>query len=110
MPNLNAATLDDLFFAQGFVTAQDRLWQMDITRRYSAGELSEVLGGDYLAHDRQQRTLLIRQAAANAAAQLPPRERAHFEAYARGVNAFIADGTLPLEFRVLRYRPRAPGR
>ncbi|MGA3212436.1 MAG: penicillin acylase family protein, partial [Terriglobales bacterium] len=107
VPHINAATLDDLFFAQGYVTAQDRLWQMDMLRRYGAGELAEVLGHRYVALDRQQRTLLMPMIAQNAAARLPAREREYFEDYARGVNAFIAEsGRLPIEFRLLRYRPR----
>lgn len=106
VPHLRAATVEDLFFAQGFITAQDRLWQMDMTRRFAAGELAEVLGAEYLPHDRRQRTLLLRQAAEQAAAQLTARDRAHFEAYARGVNALMASQPLPLEFRALRYHPR----
>jgi penicillin amidase len=106
VPHIAAATLEDLFFAQGYVTAQDRLWQMDMTRRYAAGELSEVLGSAYLEHDRQQRLLLVRTAAENGVARLSPRDRAHFEAYARGVNAYIANQKhLPIEFRVLWYTP-----
>ena len=57
VPTIEAATLEDLFFAQGYVTAQDRLWQMDIMRRAAAGELSEVIGEDTLKMDREQRTL-----------------------------------------------------
>src|ERR1700733_15744372 len=52
VPTIAAATLEDLFFAQGYVTAQDRLWQMDILRRFGAGELSEILGEDTLKVDR----------------------------------------------------------
>src|SRR5215472_18802412 len=55
VPHIRAASYDDLFFAQGFVTAQDRLWQMDISRRYAAGTLAELLGPALLRHDRQQR-------------------------------------------------------
>ena len=55
VPTIEAATLDDLFFAQGYVTAQDRLFQMDLMRRAAAGELSEVVGDVALRHDRQQR-------------------------------------------------------
>src|SRR5690349_10624314 len=62
VPHIRAATIEDLLFAQGFVTAQDRLWQMDTSRRYAAGELAEVLGPTLLKHDRQQRYLQIRQA------------------------------------------------
>ena len=60
---IEAATLDDLFFAQGYVTAQDRLFQMDLMRRAATGELSEVVGDLALKHDRQQRILGIRAAA-----------------------------------------------
>jgi penicillin G amidase len=107
VPHIKAAALDDLFFAQGYVTAQDRLWQMDMLRRYGGGELAEILGPRYVALDRQQRTLLMPSVAKTAAANLPARERAYFEDYARGVNAFIAgDAYLPVEFRLFRYRPR----
>ncbi|MGA7318870.1 MAG: penicillin acylase family protein, partial [Candidatus Sulfotelmatobacter sp.] len=57
VPAIEAATLADLFFAQGYVTAQDRLWQMDVMRRFGAGELSEILGADTLKIDREQRIL-----------------------------------------------------
>ena len=48
MPTIQAASFDDLFFAQGYVTAQDRLWQMDMVRRFAAGEISEILGAEFL--------------------------------------------------------------
>ena len=109
VPHIQAPNANDLFFAQGYVTAQDRLWQMDMSRRYSAGELSEILGPSYVGIDEQQRILRIRPAAEKASAALSTRDRQHFEAYARGVNAYIAEhrDRLPLEFRVLRYTPRA---
>src|SRR6202521_1040846 len=66
VPTINASSFEDLFFAQGFVTAQDRLWQMDMMRRFAAGEISEILGGDFLQHDREQRILGIRVAARKA--------------------------------------------
>ena len=56
-PAIEAASFGDLFFAQGYVTAQDRLWQMDVMRRFGAGELSEILGEDTLKIDREQRIL-----------------------------------------------------
>ncbi len=107
VPHITAASLDDLFFAQGYVTAQDRLWQMDMARRYAAGEMSEVLGVSFLAHDREQRILQIRHAAHAAAAVIPEREREFLEAYARGVNALMESqrDRLPIEFLVLRYQP-----
>src|SRR5271166_4979635 len=107
VPNISAANLPDLFFAQGYITAQDRLWQMDMTRRYAGGELSAVLGPEFVKIDREQRILGLRQVAEKAAASMDPAQRAHFEAYAAGVNAYIAQHqkTLPLEFRFLTYFP-----
>ena len=55
VPTIEASTLEDLFFAQGYVTAQDRLWQMDVMRRFGSGELSEILGEALLKVDREQR-------------------------------------------------------
>ena len=63
LPTIEAANLDDLFFAQGYVTAQDRLFQMDGMRRYAAGELAEIVGEDQVEHDRQQRIVGMRVAA-----------------------------------------------
>jgi len=108
IPTIEADNLHDLFFAQGYVTAQDRLFQMDATRRYAAGELAEVVGESQLEHDRQQRILGMRQAALKMVELLSPAVRAQFEAYARGVNAFIEShrDRLPIEFRILRYAPK----
>ena len=109
VPTLNATSLPDLFFAQGYVTAQDRLWQMDIMRRFAAGDLAEVVGTDGLAHDKEQRILGMRIAAQHAVQALSPIDRSYFEAYARGVNASIENsrGHWPIEFRILGYSPRA---
>jgi penicillin amidase len=108
VPAIEAATLEDLFFAQGYVTAQDRLWQMDVMRRFGAGELSEILGEDTLKIDREQRVLGLRAAANKGLQTASPRDRSYFEAYARGVNAFIEthENSLPIEFRILKYRPK----
>jgi penicillin amidase len=108
VPSITAGSLPDLFFAQGYVTAQDRLWEMDMSRRYAAGELAEEMGGDYLKLDIAQRVLGLRQVAEMAVSRLSARDRQYMEAYARGVNAYIAEHqrSLPLEFRVLRYSPR----
>jgi penicillin amidase len=107
-PTITAADFNDLFFAQGYVTAQDRLFQMDGMRRFAAGELSEVFGSDYLEHDRQQRILGLKLVAQKTIGIAPPEDRSRFEAYARGVNAYIETHRerLPLEFRILRYAPR----
>jgi penicillin G amidase len=107
VPHLRAASLDDLLLAQGFVTAQDRLWQMDALRRHAAGTLAEILGPSLIPHDRLQRTLQIRAAADRAIATLPADQLHLLERYAAGVNASIAvqAAYLPLEFRLLRYQP-----
>jgi penicillin amidase len=81
---ITAASLNDLFFAQGYVTAQDRLWQMDMSRRYAAGELAEVMGGDYLKLDLAQRVLGLRKVAEMAVSRLSARDRQYMESYARG--------------------------
>src|SRR3984957_18413336 len=81
VPTIEAASLEDLFFAQGYVTAQDRLWQMDIMRRYGSGELSEILGEDTLRIDREQRILGLRAAARKALEMANTRDRSFFEAY-----------------------------
>ena len=108
VPTIEAATLDDLFFAQGYVTAQDRLWQMDMMRRSAAGELSEVIGESTVKMDRQQRILGLRIAAEAAEKSISARDRVYFEAYARGVNAFLEShrDRLSLEFRLMNYTPR----
>ncbi|HZQ25116.1 MAG TPA: penicillin acylase family protein [Terriglobales bacterium] len=108
VPTIDASSLHDLFFAQGYVTAQDRLWQMDVMRRYAGGEISEILGPKFIAHDREQRILGLRAAARHALQGVSPRDREFFEDYARGVNAYIDShlGDLPLEFRILRYSPK----
>jgi penicillin amidase len=108
VPTIDATSFDDLFFAQGYVTAQDRLWQMDIMRRFAAGEISEILGSEFLAHDREQRILGLRVAAEKTLAIASAAGRTRFEAYARGVNAYIDShrDRLPIEFRILRYSPR----
>jgi penicillin amidase len=108
VPTIEAATLEDLFFAQGYVTAQDRLWQMDVMRRFGAGELSEILGEGTLKIDGEQRILGLRAAAKKSLQMSSPRDNSYFEAYARGVNAFIEghQHRLPIEFRILRYQPQ----
>ncbi len=107
VPTINASTLHDLFFAQGYLTAQERLWQMDMTRRFASGDLAVILGPDFVAVDREQRILGLRQVAERAAAAMDPAQREQFQAYADGVNIYIAEHTktLPLEFRFLTYAP-----
>ena len=108
VPTIDAASLEDVFFAQGYVTAQDRLWQMDAMRRFAAGELSEILGPSQIAHDREQRILGLREAARRSVEQTSARDRQFLEAYARGVNAYMQARArhLPIEFRILDYTPK----
>jgi penicillin G amidase len=107
VPHISAASIDDLIAAQGYVTAQDRLWQMDMMRRVAAGEIAEVLGSKFVEHDRAQRVLEFRQTAERLTASLSPQDRRIFEDYARGVNAYINEADeLPAEFRLLNYQPR----
>lgn len=107
VPSLQAASLQDLLFAQGYVAAQDRLWQMDLLRRHASGELAAILGRSMVDHDKQQRILSLRQAADNALAAMPADQRAQLDAYAHGVNAFLDThkGSLPVEFSLLHYTP-----
>jgi penicillin amidase len=107
VPTIRAANLDDILFAQGYITAQDRLWQMDALRRHAAGDLAEILGPSLLEHDRRQRTLQLRAAADRALVILPADQLHQLNAYASGVNAFITTHatTLPVEFHLLRYTP-----
>ena len=108
VPHIDAATQEDLFVAQGYVTAQDRLWQMDAFRRNANGELAEVMGPSLLRHDKAQRMFQFRNTAHRIYANLPAEERARYEAYARGVNLYIAQhqDSLPAEFRLLHYKPK----
>ena len=107
VPHIDAATQDDLFTAQGYVTAQDRLWQMDSFRRNAEGTLAEVAGRSLLKHDETQRVLQIRLVAQRVYSRVSPQDRVRLEDYARGVNLFIQQhqDSLPPEFRLLRYRP-----
>jgi penicillin G amidase len=108
VPHLRAQSLEDLFFAQGYVTAQDRLFQMDLSRRLAMGQLSEILGKSTLQLDTENRTLGFPEATERAVQDLDPDLRKLLDAYSAGVNAFIAShrNSLPIEFVLLRYQPR----
>lgn len=108
VPHILADNAEDLFLAQGYVTAQDRLWQLDLSRRLADGTASEVMGPAFLDHDKEQRILGLRAVAHRSWQALSTRDRSNFAAYARGVNAYIESHrkNLPIEFRVLRYTPK----
>lgn len=110
VPHIFAQNPHDAFFAQGFVTARDRLWQMEIQSLAGAGRLAEVLGPNLIEHDRFQRRLGIPQAAARSLeVMLRDEETATaVRAYAEGVNAWIAGldpKDYPIEYKLLDYAP-----
>jgi penicillin amidase len=108
VPTITASSIEDLLVAQGYVMAQDRLWQMDILRRVAAGELAEIFGEVALASDRENRTYGFRPAAEASLEAIGARTKGYLEAYARGVNQYIEQrrNRLPWEFLVLGYEPR----
>src|SRR5438132_1811110 len=109
IPYIEAANNDDLYFAQGYITATDRLWQMDLLRRNVRGELAEIFGEGALGEDKRHRTFGFAQVVDETARHLPPNLNNAMTAYANGVNAFIdslTDQTTPIEFRILQYKPR----
>lgn len=108
VPHIRAATDDDALFLQGYVTAQDRLWQMDGLRRFAGGDLSEIVGPAALDSDKEVRRLRLRRIAEAAYLTLPAPDRAVLAAYARGVSFFIDTHRkrLPLEFTLLKYDPQ----
>jgi penicillin amidase len=108
VPHLYARDGHDLFFAQGYVHAQDRLWQMELNRRAGAGELSALFGDATLDLDRAMRVFDIRRGAERDWQAQSPAARAVLQAYADGVNAFLAQHrrSLPIEFTLLGVEPR----
>ncbi len=108
VPHIRAGSVEDLAEAQGYVMAQDRLWQMDLLRRAARGELSEVLGPATLKIDKDFRTLNFSRAADRDIGMTRPEVRRVLEAYARGVNDYIERhiDRLPIEFALLNYKPR----
>ncbi len=109
VPYIEAASDLDLYRIQGYVTAQDRLFQMDMMRRTAAGELSEVFGSQSLPHDKLVRTIGINRAAAAELKGLSKDVSAALDAYTQGVNAYInsSKDRLSLEFLLLGYKPKA---
>jgi penicillin G amidase len=107
IPTIVAQSEHDADFALGFVHAQDRLFSMDMIRRSGAGRLSEIFGVRTLGIDETMRTLGLYRAAEAEWEREPPRVRASFEAYAHGVNAYLAvrSGALPPEYYLLNASP-----
>jgi len=107
VPHIYANNEDDLFFAQGYMHAQERLWQMEFNRRIGSGRLSEIFGEIAIEADRFTRRLGMHRAAAAAAEQLPQHIQRILGAYTRGVNSFIERNqhNLSIEFKLLRFKP-----
>ena len=107
VPHIFAQNEHDVFFAQGYVHAQDRLWQMEFSRRVAAGRLSEILGEETLKTDRFLRTIGLYRAAQADLAVLPAETVDVLQAYADGLNAFVEThrDRLPLEFALLGFQP-----
>lgn len=108
IPHIFAENEHDLFFAQGFVHAQDRLWAMESARRAAHGTLSEVIGERGLKNDTMMRILGMTESAEADWQTLDAETQAALQAYADGVNAFLAQagGKLPLEFKILGIQPQ----
>ncbi|MCB0203473.1 MAG: penicillin acylase family protein [Anaerolineae bacterium] len=108
VPHIYATSEEDLFFAQGYVHAQDRMWQMELQRRAGAGRLAEILGEPALEIDRTFRTLGLNRAAEDEAAALSGESLAVLQAYSAGVNAYmrLRRGSLGIEFRLLGFEPQ----
>ena len=107
VPHVWAQNAHDIFYLQGYVTAQDRLFQMDLYRRAAAGRLSEVLGEPTIDADKAMRTLGFARIAGQELDIARPDTRSALEAYAQGVNKFLEQhgDSLPIEFGILGYRP-----
>ena len=106
IPHIFAGNLEDASFALGYVHAQDRLWQMEMSRRIAAGRVAELVGAGALESDRFMRTLGVRRSAEANLRVLDAETRQLLESYAAGVNAFLASGpVLPLEFWLTGARP-----
>ena len=110
VPHIFAQNVNDAYFIQGFITAQHRLWQMDISTRATSGSLSEILGERLLERDILQRRKGLVFAAENALKgwKNSPEDIALLSAYTAGVNTFINSMTpsdYPLEFKLMNYEP-----
>ncbi|WP_210489668.1 penicillin acylase family protein [Rufibacter aurantiacus] len=110
VPHIFAQNDHDLYYAQGYLTAKDRLWQMEFMTHAAAGRLSEIIGNRTLEMDRYQRRIGMVTAAKKSLAkmQADPQSRAVMEAYTAGVNAYIAQLSpheYPFEYKLLHYKP-----
>jgi len=106
IPHMKAESELDAFFAQGFVTAQDRLWHMEYDRRRGSGRWAEAVGESGVAQDKMMRRFRLEASAKADYQVMDPHTKDVFDAYAAGVNAFITSGdALPVEYRITRLEP-----
>lgn len=105
VPHVMAGDTHDLYFGEGFAEGADRLFQLDLTRRYAYGRLAEVLGAKALPIDEMQRAVDVAGIAERQLRGLAPRDAAALAAFSEGVNAAAATEPIPVEFRMLLYRP-----
>jgi penicillin G amidase len=105
VPHIKAENEMDLFMAQGYVQAQDRLFQMELARRQASGRLSEVVGEATVDQDRYFRTLGLRKAAEQSLAIYSNETVDRLQAFADGINAFMEKEPLPAEFSMMAIDP-----
>jgi penicillin G amidase len=109
IPHISANNEDDLYVAQGYIQAQDRLFQMDLSRRQASGRLSEVVGSAALDNDKYFLTLGLRRAAEASYEEYSDTAKNVLEKFAEGVNLYIDElrenGKWPIEFKLLGYEP-----
>ncbi|MCY3731361.1 MAG: penicillin acylase family protein [Rhodospirillaceae bacterium] len=113
IPHIYAQNDEDLFFAQGYVMAQDRLWQMEMWRRWREGRLAEIFGPEALDYDRRTRLLMFRGPFDDSEwTSYHPDAKRLFDAHARGVNAYVEQhrDNLPVEFQPTATRSFPPSR
>lgn len=105
IPHIRAANEHDLYFTEGYVQGSDRLFQLDLARRYAYGQLSEIAGNKALLYDKMQRAVDIDAVAQRQLRAMAPKDRAAVTAFSDGVNAAAKSQPLPVEFRMLLYHP-----
>jgi penicillin amidase len=109
IPYIEAQNEDDLYFAQGFAMAQDRLWQMDLLRRVARGETAEIFGSTALERDKYWRRYGFAKICEETVNELRPEIKNALINYAKGVNYYIStlgESEWPPEFQILKYKPR----
>lgn len=108
VPHIYANSDNDMFFGIGYSHAENRLWQMDLSRRIAGGELSEILGNDYILADKFMRGMNLKSISNLIYKQMPSETRQVLISYTNGINAYLEKNqdNLPLEFSILNYQPK----